>query len=99
MLIEVILPIEFYLFSLNEKINEFDEKSVTWLSWFPSLSRTPFSEVAKVCRTITKFTTYLQKIFNTFMFVLFRESDGQCMDNKGQGIPEGLLFTPGTLKT
>lgn len=24
-----------------------------------------------------------------------RESDGQCMDNKGQGIPEGLLFTPG----
>ena len=47
----------------------------------------------------TKFTTYLQKIFNTFMFVLFRESDGQCIDNKGQGIPEGLLFTPGTLKT
>lgn len=24
-----------------------------------------------------------------------RESDGQCTDNKGQGIPEGLLFTPG----
>lgn len=24
-----------------------------------------------------------------------RESDGQCIDNKGQGIPEGLLFTPG----
>ncbi len=34
---------------------------------------------------------------NNFLNIcrLCRESDGQCTDNKGQGIPEGLLFTPG----
>jgi hypothetical protein len=40
--------------------------------------------------------TGIKKQFLKYMsIVLCRESDGQCTDNKGQGIPEGLLFTPG----